>query len=36
MARRTEYFGSEWKVRIAYQVETNYPVLMSSAIAAGL
>lgn len=32
-ARRTEYFG-EWKVRIAYDVETNYPLIMSSPIPA--
>ena len=33
LGRVTQYFGgTDWKVRIAYEMSTNYPVLMSSPI----
>lgn len=36
LARVTQYFGgTDWKVRIAYEEGTNYPVLMSSPIPGG-
>lgn len=36
-ARTTTYFGpsNEWKVRIAYNLETGYPLVMSSPIPGG-
>ena len=35
ISRVTQYFGQDWKVRIAFIVETNYPILMSTPIPAG-
>ncbi len=34
ISRVTQYFGQDWKVRIAFIVETNYPILMSTPIQA--
>lgn len=35
ISRSTQYFGSEWKTRTAFIVDSNFPLMMSGPIKAG-